>query len=91
MSPALINIRQRAHLLKEARAFFSSRNVLEVDPCALSPYAPIDSNIDVISAQVSDTEKGFLHTSPAKMNGDAFTTPSSQWPSGIGFISPFSK
>ncbi|OGN64540.1 MAG: EF-P lysine aminoacylase GenX [Chlamydiae bacterium RIFCSPHIGHO2_12_FULL_49_9] len=64
MSPALINIRQRAHLLKEARAFFSSRNVLEVDPCALSPYAPIDSNIDVISAQVSDTEKGFLHTSP---------------------------
>jgi lysyl-tRNA synthetase class 2 len=64
MSPALTNLKERAHLLGEARAFFASRNILEVDPCALSPFAPIDANIDVISAQVSETERGFLHTSP---------------------------
>ena len=51
-------------MLQEARKFFEKRNILEVDCGALVKRAPIDSNIDVISASVSDTEQGYLHTSP---------------------------
>lgn len=51
-------------MLQKARSFFAERGVMEVDPCSLVRFAPIDSNIDVISAEVSDTETGFLHTSP---------------------------
>jgi lysyl-tRNA synthetase class 2 len=54
----------RAYMLRQARQFFQDRNILEVDCGALVKRAPIDSNIDVISADVSDTEQGFLHTSP---------------------------
>jgi elongation factor P--beta-lysine ligase len=62
--PTLEALRDRALLLKMARAFFEERGILEVDCCALGPHAAIDSNIDVISAVVSVTEAGFLHTSP---------------------------
>lgn len=51
-------------MLAQARQFFATQNVLEVDCGALVKHAPIDSNIDVISASVSDTQQGFLHTSP---------------------------
>lgn len=65
MSLEPLNIlRDRAVMLDQARRFFSERNILEVDCGALVKRAPIDSNIDVISASVSQTEKGFLHTSP---------------------------
>lgn len=65
MSPGLPNhLVERASLLRRARQFFYERGVTEVDVCALVTHAPIDSNIDVIAADVSDTERGFLHTSP---------------------------
>ncbi len=51
-------------MLGLCRQFFQERNVLEVDCGALVKRAPIDSNIDVISASVSHSEQGFLHTSP---------------------------
>jgi len=51
-------------MLGAARQFFAERNVLEVDCCALSPFAAIDVNIDVISADVSPNMRGYLHTSP---------------------------
>ncbi len=57
-------LRDRALMLKKARAFFDDRGVLEVDCCALGPRAAINSNIDVIGATVSNHETGFLHTSP---------------------------
>ncbi len=57
-------LRERALLLQRAREFFSSRKILEVDCCALVRCAPIDSNIDVIGASVTLSERGFLHTSP---------------------------
>ena len=57
-------LQDRALLLQKARDFFASRDVLEVDCCALVPHAPIDSNIDVIEAQATDTQEGYLHTSP---------------------------
>ncbi len=51
-------------MLARARAFFAERNILEVDCGALSRSAPVDAYIDVIEAQVSSSEKGYLHTSP---------------------------
>ncbi len=51
-------------MLQRARKFFFERNILEVDCGALVKRAPIDANIDVISAAVSNTESGYLHTSP---------------------------
>lgn len=54
----------RAYMLRKARQFFQDRNLLEVDCGALVKRAPIDSHIHVISATVSNTEQGFLHTSP---------------------------
>jgi lysyl-tRNA synthetase class 2 len=65
MSPALLDaLRDRAAMLARARSFFSARGVMEVDPCSLVRRAPVDSNIDVIEASVTDNEEGFLHTSP---------------------------
>lgn len=60
----LDRLRDRAAMLAKARHFFAERKILEVDPSSLVPRAPLDANIDVISAAVSDTEVGFLHTSP---------------------------
>jgi lysyl-tRNA synthetase class 2 len=51
-------------MLEQARSFFKERGILEVDCGALVKRAPIDANIDVISAFVSNSEQGFLHTSP---------------------------
>lgn len=62
--PTVNLLRDRAKMLQKARQFFSERNILEVDCCALRPRAAIDANIDVINASVSDQETGYLHTSP---------------------------
>jgi lysyl-tRNA synthetase class 2 len=51
-------------MLQRARDFFAARKILEVDPCSLVRHAPVDANIDVIEASVTDSERGFLHTSP---------------------------
>ena len=65
MSPELIErLCDRAFMLQKIRAFFAERNVMEVDCCSLVRRAPIDPNIDVIAATVSDADRGFLHTSP---------------------------
>lgn len=53
----------RAFLLRKARAFFTERNILEVDCPALSHAAPIDLHIDVMTVTLSPEEKGYLHTS----------------------------
>jgi lysyl-tRNA synthetase class 2 len=54
-------LRDRAKMLGEARTFFASKNILEVDCGALVRCAPLDSNIDCIAV---DQDQGFLHTSP---------------------------
>lgn len=51
-------------MLQQARNFFSKKNILEVDCCALLRRAPLDANIDAMSVQVSENQLGFLHTSP---------------------------
>ena len=80
MSPNfLVLLKDRAHMLSEVRAFFKNRYVLEVDCPALSPAAPIDLHIDVMTVDTGDST-GFLHTSPeygmkrllAKGSGDIY-------------------
>lgn len=57
-------LRTRARSLKEVRAFFENRGVMEVDTPLLSPYAPIDTHIDLFEVTLSENEKGYLHSSP---------------------------
>lgn len=53
-------LRDRAAMLASARAFFSSRNVIEVDCPLISAYASVDAHIDLIPAD----DNRFLHSSP---------------------------
>jgi lysyl-tRNA synthetase class 2 len=53
-------VEYRASFFKKVRNFFDERGSLEVDPPALSTYAPIDSFIDPYQT----TNGKFLHTSP---------------------------
>lgn len=54
------NLITRALFLKKVRAFFDERGFLEVDTPLLSPYAPIDTHIDLFEMKGG----GFLHSSP---------------------------
>lgn len=66
MSPAskkIAYLRDRAFLLKEVRAFFSAKNVLEVDTPLLSHSSPIDEHIDIMQVDLKGST-GYLHTSP---------------------------
>ena len=58
------NLIERAKSLKEVRAFFEKRGVMEVDTPILSYYAPIDTHIDLFEVNFSENEKGYLHSSP---------------------------
>ncbi len=51
-------------MLSQARAFFDSRGVLEVDVPILSPQASIDQHIDLIPATFNHETTLYLHTSP---------------------------
>jgi lysyl-tRNA synthetase class 2 len=51
-------------MLSQVRAFFSHREILEVDTPILSHAAPIDTHIEVMSINFQNGEKGYLHTSP---------------------------
>jgi elongation factor P--(R)-beta-lysine ligase len=54
----------RAEMLSSVRNFFRERNVLEVDCPSLVRFPAIDTNIEVMDVSVSDSERGYLHTSP---------------------------
>lgn len=55
-----LGLKNRAEAFAAVRAFFSSKNILEVDTPILSPYAPIDTHIDIFEV----LEGGYLHSSP---------------------------
>lgn len=61
LTPKISILKDRARMLQQARAFFASKHILEVDPGALVKCPPNDAHIDVISV---DQDHGFLHTSP---------------------------
>ena len=58
------NLIERAKGLKEMRAFFEERGVIEVDTPLLSPYASIDIHIDLFEVLFSEKKNGYLHSSP---------------------------
>lgn len=60
----IVYLKTRAEMLKEARSFFSARDIVEVDCPLLSRYAAVDTHIDLISALYNKTEKCYLHSSP---------------------------
>jgi lysyl-tRNA synthetase class 2 len=71
MSPALTHkfittahLRDRAEMLATVRTFFAKRCVLEVDCCSLTRVPSLDANVEAIEAAVSESETGYLHTSP---------------------------
>lgn len=57
-------LKSRASMLSRARAFFSERNVLEVDCPMLSKYASVDQHIDLIPCMTMGKEIRYLHSSP---------------------------
>ncbi len=57
------NLEYRAQSLKEVRTFFDARGVMEVDTPLLSPYAPIDTHIDLFDVDLNG-KRGYLHSSP---------------------------
>ena len=64
-SPKRIQIlRDRARMLRHARAFFEERGVLETDCPLISSTAAIDSNIDLIPCIDASDRKRYLHSSP---------------------------
>lgn len=56
-------LKDRAKMLKKARAFFEHRQILEVDCPILSPRAAISAHIDLIEGKALG-QKVFLHSSP---------------------------
>lgn len=61
---SLETLKVRAKMLAEVRAFFTKRDVLEVDTPILSPTAPVATHIDVMTVHFADGKRGYLHTSP---------------------------
>lgn len=51
-------------MLHRARLFFERRDFIEVDTPLLSPAAPIDAHIDVMTTPMHDGRTGYFHTSP---------------------------
>jgi lysyl-tRNA synthetase class 2 len=57
-------LKDRALFLQKARSFFFERGFLEVDTPILSKTAPIDEHIDIMSVDLGEGHKGYLHSSP---------------------------
>ncbi len=56
-------LRERARQLAATRAFFTERDVIEVDTPMLRPKAPVDAHIDLIECTMPDGT-WYLHSSP---------------------------
>lgn len=57
-------LKDRGHILKQARLFFEKRGLLEVDCPILSASAAVDAHIDLIPAIYRRTSTVYLHSSP---------------------------
>lgn len=64
LSSRLTHLRDRAHMLSEARRYFQARGVLEVDVPACTSLACVDANIDLMIVMDQQGNKRFLHSSP---------------------------
>jgi len=59
----LTRLIDRAHMLAQVRTFFAQKGVLEVDTPILTPGAPLDPYIDLVTARCMG-QSGYLHSSP---------------------------
>lgn len=57
-------LRDRSEMLSQARLFFSSRGLVEVDCPIISSSASVDAHIDLIPALDANDQKRYLHSSP---------------------------
>ncbi len=57
-------VKARAELIARARAFLSSRGLLEVDVPLLVSGAPLDDHIDLFEVSTSEDNVRYLHSSP---------------------------
>lgn len=57
-------LRDRAKMLRESRAFFDTRGLIEVDCPMLSPTACVDEHIDLIPGYFAGSTPCYLHSSP---------------------------
>lgn len=65
MHPEKINIlKDRAEMLAEARKFFCSRTILEVDCPTMNKSGSVDVHIDLIRAYGTSSQTYYLHGSP---------------------------
>lgn len=64
MSSRLDRLRDRGLMLAEARSFFASRGILEVDVPACTSNACIDENIDLMTVHTSLGKSRYLQSSP---------------------------
>lgn len=60
----LKNLRERAAMFANARKFFASKGVLEVDCPLITSKASVDAHIDLIPIIYKGSEKRYLHSSP---------------------------
>lgn len=63
LTSKIATLKDRAAMLKKARAFFDEREIIEVDVPILSQLASVDVHIDLISTTVCG-KQGYLHSSP---------------------------
>jgi lysyl-tRNA synthetase class 2 len=57
-------LKDRAMMFYQARLFFSNLGLVEVDTPILSPAAPIDVHIDIMTTKMHDGRIGYFHSSP---------------------------
>ncbi|OJU81792.1 MAG: EF-P lysine aminoacylase GenX [Chlamydia sp. 32-24] len=57
-------LKDRAHMLAQVRAFFSDKNVLEVDCPLATTFASIDTHIDLLPALYNNQTTRYLTSSP---------------------------
>jgi elongation factor P--(R)-beta-lysine ligase len=62
--PKCAVLKDRAFMLAQSRAFFSVRNILEVDCPILTKGASVDAHIDLIPVLYAGEETRYMHSSP---------------------------
>lgn len=63
-STKVANLKDRGHMLSQARRFFAERGILEVDVPMCTTYACIDENIDLMTVQDLQGNTRYLQSSP---------------------------
>ena len=58
------NLKKRAEIIHNIRAFFYARNITEIETPILNPYTVTDAYLDSLKVRFNHHQTGYLHTSP---------------------------